>query len=745
MRIDPRNHSGKSPSHGAAHLIAQIENTQDLTWTVDLDFRLVTFNKALANEILKHCGVVAKPGMSPCDLLPPELARLWPPFFQRALEHGPFRAEYVFQDGRVMELAFSPIQAGETIIGISVFARDTTERKLAEEFLKTSEKRFRTLLDGAPMAIGFSRNGLILYVNIKYVEMFGLKSREEAIGRPVLSQWASESRASIEQLLRRPAEASRGIAFDGVAERPDGSRFPMHGEATAIVLPDGPAHFVFLSDVTQSKATEEALRESEARFRNYFDLPLVGFSIVHPEAPGIIANDRLCEMLGYTSEELGQLSWQQITHPDDLESNQVNFNRLVSGEIQRHCIEKRYIRKDGSTLWAEITLGCVRKSDGTVEHVCGYLQDIGKRKAAQEALRASEARLRSYFELPLVGMAITSLEQDFIAVNDRLCDILGYSRAELLENTTAQVTYPDDLDADRDEFTRLVAGEIDTYSLEKRFVRKDGRIIWTAISVGCARNSDQSVDYVCKIIEDISERKAAQETIQRAEQKFREIFEDAPEGIFQTSPEGKSLALNPAGAKMLGYASSEEAVSAINNSAHDAWLDPSDRARYAALLEEREEVRDFPCRFKRKDGSWFWASVAARRIRGADGQTVYYQGFMQDISERKRLESALQTKIRELQLFSEMNVALVTAENEPDLLTEYCRIMVETGGYRMAWVGFAESSPGKPVIPVAHFGHEEGYLKIADISWEEGERGRRSHRKGDPGGDNSACGRLRNI
>lgn len=71
MRIDPRNHSGKSPSHGAAHLTAQIENAQDLTWSVDLDFRLVTFNKALANEILKHCGVVAKPGMRPCDLLPP--------------------------------------------------------------------------------------------------------------------------------------------------------------------------------------------------------------------------------------------------------------------------------------------------------------------------------------------------------------------------------------------------------------------------------------------------------------------------------------------------------------------------------------------------------------------------------------------------------------------------------------------------------------------------------------------------
>jgi PAS domain S-box-containing protein len=435
---------------------------------VDLDYSLVTFNKAVADEILKHGGVIAKPGMCPRDLLSAERAQLWlPPLFQRALEQGPFRAEYTLQDGRVMELAFNAIQAGETIIGVSVFAKDTTERRRAEELLKASEKRFRTLLDVAPVAIGISRNGLILNVNFKYAEMFGLMSRDEAIGRVVLMQWAPESRASIEQLLRRQVDESHGIAFDGVAERPDGSHFPMHGETTAVTLPDRPAHFVFLSDVSKSKAAEEALRESEARFRNYFELPLVGFSIVQPRTPGIIAIERLREMLGYTSEELKGLSWQQITHPDDLESNSANFNRLVSGEIRRYSMEKRYIRKDGSILWAD-----------------------------HPWMRAQAGR---------------------------------YGRSCL----------------------RVLAGH---------------------------------------------------------------------------------------------------------------------------------------------------------------GQTQ---------NGRK----ALQTKIRELQLLSEMNGALVTAENEPALLKEYCRIMVETGGYRLAWVGFAENVSGKPVIPVAHFGHEEGYLKIADISWEDGERG----------------------
>ena len=215
----------------------------------------------------------------------------------------------------------------------------------------------------------------------------------------------------------------------------------------------------------------------------------------------------------------------------------------------------------------------------------------------------------------------------------------------------------------------------------------------------------------------------SEEAVSKAEKKFQEIFEAAPEGIFQTTKEGRSLALNPAGAKLLGFSSSGDAVASITDSAHDVWLNPEDRARYTELLEEQGEIHDFSCQFKRADGTPIWVSLSARRVCGQDGQTLYYQGFIEDLTEQRRLEAALRGKIRELQILSEINNALLRATTEEDLLAEYCRIIVDVGGYLMAWVGFAGNSPDKPIIPVAKSGHEDGYLKTLNLTWADTERG----------------------
>src|SRR5208282_48354 len=146
------------------------------------------------------------------------------------------------------------------------------------------------------------------------------------------------------------------------------------------------------------------------------------------------------------------------------------------------------------------------------------------------------------------------------------------------------------------------------------------------------------------------------------------------------------------------------------NTAHDLWTDSMDCARFIALLEQQGTVRDYPHQLKRRDGSLIWGSTTARKIRGPDGKTICYQGFTQDFTEKKRLESALQANSRELELLSEINNALVHAKTEKDLLRNCCHIMVEIGGYRMAWVGFAGEGPDKPIVTVADYGSEAGFL-----------------------------------
>jgi PAS domain S-box-containing protein len=148
-------------------------------------------------------------------------------------------------------------------------------------------------------------------------------------------------------------------------------------------------------------------------------------------------------------------------------------------------------------------------------------QLVAGRKQAEEGLRASEERFRRYFELGLIGMAMTSPAKGCLEVNDELCRILGYERSELLRMSWAESTHPDDLAADVEKFERVMAGEMDCYSMDKRWIRKDGRIIDSIMAARCARRADGSVDYFVGLVLDTTERKMAEEKLRESEHAIR--------------------------------------------------------------------------------------------------------------------------------------------------------------------------------------------------------------------------------
>lgn len=165
---------------------------------------------------------------------------------------------------------------------------------------------------------------------------------------------------------------------------------------------------------------------------------------------------------------------------------------------------------DSQGRWYEVTVSQVTSG------VVVLVDDVTLRKEAQARSEASDERLRLYFELGLIGMAITSPSMGILEVNDELCTMLGYERGELTRLTWAQLTHPDDLAADIRQFERVVAGEIDGYALEKRWVRKDGRIIDAEISVKCVRNAGGQLEYFVAFLEDVTERKQAAAELLRA-------------------------------------------------------------------------------------------------------------------------------------------------------------------------------------------------------------------------------------
>ena len=158
--------------------------------------------------------------------------------------------------------------------------------------------------------------------------------------------------------------------------------------------------FELATDITARKRVEEELRESEERFRSFFEIGLIGMAVVAPDKRWIDFNDRMCEILGYARAELLNVSWAELTHPDDVTRSDVEYERALAGDSEGYALDKRFIHKTGSIVHARVAVKAVRDSDGVVDHFLALLDDIGDRKLAeQQLLRTAEELSRSNAEL----------------------------------------------------------------------------------------------------------------------------------------------------------------------------------------------------------------------------------------------------------------------------------------------------------------------------------------------------------
>ena len=197
-----------------------------------------------------------------------------------------------------------------------------------------------------------------------------------------------------------------------------------------------------------------------------------------------------------------------LVEPTHLPAIRADMTELRAGTRDRFAWEYQVRMPDGSLRWVKCVGKVVERApDGRARRASGKITDVHARKTAEQALHEEQARLRAYFESPGVGIAITSPEKGWLEVNEAACTMLGYTREELGHRTWLDLAHPDDVAPDVAEFDRLLAGEIDGYSLDKRFRRKDGTFVWTMLSVSCVRNPDRSVKYTVGMLKDIGERK----------------------------------------------------------------------------------------------------------------------------------------------------------------------------------------------------------------------------------------------
>jgi PAS domain S-box-containing protein len=275
----------------------------------------------------------------------------------------------------------------------------------------------------------------------------------------------------------------------------------------------------------QSKV-EEALRSAENKHQKLLESMMDGFAFVDMKWNFVNCNRAFEQMLGYALSELQVMTVTDITPPKwhKIEAEIIDENVLVKGYSDVY--EKEYIRKDGTIFPIEIRTFLYKNHKGENEGLWAIIRDITIRKHNENELIENEARFRSYFDLSIAGIAITSPDMKWIEVNEYLCFILGYTREELLHRTWAELTHPDDVNLDLASFNKVMKGEIDGYTIDKRFIHKDGRTIWTSLSVKCVRKIDRQVDYFMALLFDISARKQAEETIQKTTSELQLIIKN---------------------------------------------------------------------------------------------------------------------------------------------------------------------------------------------------------------------------
>jgi len=522
---------------------------------------------------------------------------------------------------------------------------DITERKLLEEQLLIKDNA----LDASPTAVVLANlNGSIIYANNAFVKLWGYNSKNEVVGR-MIKEFSAVNK-DVERTVSI-INQSKDYFGETKAIRKDGTIFDIHVSASMIQSALGKpiCMMALFIDITERKHIEEALKESEEElrhsheaFKNYFELGSVGMCVTSTGKKWIEVNARLCQMFGYSKEELQQHTWADLTYPDDLAADVELFNQVLSGERNSYDLDKRFIHKNGSILYTTLSVTCQRNEDGTVHHLLASLIDITDRKLAEQDYQREKAFMDKLFDSSPEAISVCDEQGRYVRVNTKFLELFGFAKDEVIgkkvDTLIAQDSYHDEADGITKE-----AHSGRTIELESVRFRKDGTpldvsIIATSINIGDLLIGGYG------IYRDITERKRSEKALRESEEKYKAVFRTIPDAIILTQMDGMVVDVNFGFSKLSGFTKEEAVGSTLLEL--ELYSVPEDRMRLTKTLQTNGMVENFETLIKCKIGSLGTVLISASII--SINNRPHVLSLTKDITDRKMVELLLKKQAEEL-------------------------------------------------------------------------------------------------
>lgn len=279
---------------------------------------------------------------------------------------------------------------------------------------------------------------------------------------------------------------------------------------------------ILIKDVTEKKIIENSRSEGERKFKAIFDQVGIGIIQTTPEGRFINVNARFSEMTGYTQDELQQKNFSEITYPGDRKLSLEFAKKMLSLKDTSMEFEKRYLKKDGTVFWAHLTITLLRDNEGNPNYFLSTVQEVTQKKLVEQELQESKRKFQIIFDQTAMGLSVVGLDGTILNANQKFCDALGYSIQELQGMTFQQFTYKDDLIKDLDQVQQLLDGKIETYSMEKRYIKKDGGVTWAFLNVSMVKDSNGKPLYFISGIHDINKRKEYEEELKKSKEELEQ-------------------------------------------------------------------------------------------------------------------------------------------------------------------------------------------------------------------------------